>query len=104
MIYKVKAKIIDANIPEFFTKLTNGTIQSQQPDGAEIVASMKRAVFTSPGIAEWFETCYCATPLAHERATQYDFYFAEMQTETVEAHGTIEGDSLWEYLKEKSGS
>ena len=44
MIYKVQAKIIEEKIPEFFSKLTDGTISNQKPDGQEIVAAMKRAV------------------------------------------------------------
>jgi hypothetical protein len=57
------------------------TVAKQRPDGEEIVASMKRAVLTGPGVAEWYETCFCPTPLYHERQTQYDFYFTDMTTE-----------------------
>ena len=43
MIYKVKAKVIDATIGEFYCKLADGTVAKQRPDGEEIVASMKWA-------------------------------------------------------------
>jgi hypothetical protein len=75
MIYKVKARVNDETIGEFYRKLTDGTLANQRPDGNEIVASMKRAVMTGPGVAEWYETCFCPTALNHERQTQYDFYF-----------------------------
>jgi hypothetical protein len=104
MIYKVQARLIDAKAGEFFRKLTDGTIARQQPDGEEIVDSMKRAVLTGPGVAEWYETCYCATPLEHERRTQYDLYFADLTTEEVGAYGEVEGDSLWAYLASKAGA
>ena len=42
MIYKVKARIIEEMICEFYRKLANGTVVQQRPDGEEIVASMKR--------------------------------------------------------------
>ena len=45
---------------------------------------MKRVVLTGPGVAEWYETCFCPTPLNHERQTQYDFYFTDMTTGTGE--------------------
>jgi hypothetical protein len=44
MIYKVKAKVIDETIGEFYRILADGTVGKQRPDGKEIVASMKRAV------------------------------------------------------------
>ena len=81
MIYKGKAKIIEETIGEFYRKLADGTVAQQRPDGEEITASMKRAVLTAPGVAEWYEKCFCPTPLAHERQTQYDFYFTDMTTE-----------------------
>ncbi len=102
MIYQVKARVIDETIGEFYRKLTDGTVAKQRPDGNEIVASMKRAVLTEPGVAEWYEMCFCPTPLNHERHTQYDFYFADMATERAEAYGEIQGASLWSYMAAKA--
>ena len=90
MIYKVKARVIEETIGEFYRKLADGTISEQRPDGEEIVASMKRAVLTGPGVAEWYEMCFCPTPLDHERRTQYDLYFTDMTTEPAEARGEIQ--------------
>jgi hypothetical protein len=39
MIYKVQARYIEKKAGEFFQKLTDGTIASQQPDGQEIVTT-----------------------------------------------------------------
>jgi hypothetical protein len=102
MIYKVEARVIDATIGEFYRKLADGTVAKQRPDGEEIVASMKRAVLTGPGVAAWYEMCFCPTPLAHERQTQYDFYFSDMITEEAESYGVIEGESLWSYMASKA--
>ena len=102
MIYKVKAKVIDGTIGEFYRKLVDGTIAKQRPDGKEITASMKRAVLTSPGVAEWYEECFCPTPLQHERRTQYDFYFTDITTENAEGYGEIKGESLWNYMASKA--
>ena len=57
MIYKVKATVIEETIGEFYRKLADGTVSEQRPDGEGIVASMKRAVLTGPGVAEWYEMC-----------------------------------------------
>jgi hypothetical protein len=102
MIYKVKARIIEGTVGEFFLKLTDGTIANQHPDGKEIVASMKRAVLRESGTAEWYEMCLCPTPLLHERATQYDFHFTDITTEEVDDYGEVEGDSLWSYMASKA--
>jgi hypothetical protein len=102
MIYKVKARVIEETIGEFYRKLADGTVSEQRPDGEEIVASMKRAVLTTPGVAEWYEMCFCPTPLDHERRTQYDFYFTDMTTEPAEGRGEIQGASLWSYMASKA--
>src|SRR6516165_3269833 len=98
MIYKVKARVIEETIGEFYRKLADGTVSKQRLDGEEIVASMKRAVLTAPAVAEWYEMCFCPTPLHHERQTQYDFYFADMTTEPANAYGEIQGTSLWSHM------
>jgi hypothetical protein len=51
MIYKIKARVIDETIGGFYSKLADGTVARQRPDGEEIVAAMKRAVLTGPGVA-----------------------------------------------------
>jgi hypothetical protein len=102
MIYKVKARVIDETIGEFYRKLADGTVAKQKPDGEEIVASMKRAVLTAPGVAEWYEMCFCPTPLYHERQTQYDFYFTDMATAEADGYGDIQGVSLWAHMAFKA--
>ncbi len=102
MIYKAKARIIEDKISEFYLRLTDGTIGKQRPDGDEIVASMKRAVLTEAGLAEWYEMCLCPTPLRHERATQYDFYFTDLTTEEAHDYGEVEGESLWSYMASRA--
>ena len=104
MIYNVKAKIIEDTIGEFYRKLADGTVAKQRPDGEEIVASMKRAVLTGPGVAEWYEKRFCPTPLQHERRTQYDFYFSDMTTTEAERYGEIKGESLWDHMASKAQS
>ena len=100
MIYKVKARYHEDKAAEFFEKLTNGTISKQKPDGQEIVASMKRAKITAPGIIEWYEKCFCPTPLQHERATVYEHYLSDITTEVAEDYGEVRGESFWAYLND----
>jgi len=47
MIYKVKAKIIERTIGEFYRKLADGKVAQQRPDGEEITASMACGIFTN---------------------------------------------------------
>ncbi len=98
MLYRIRAKIIEEKSAEFLKKLTDGSIEQQRPDGQEIVASMNRAKITGPGVIEWSETCYCPTPLAHERETVYDHFLSEIQTEEISLEAEIIGESFWDYL------
>ena len=98
MLYRIRAKIIEEKTAEFLKKLTDGSIEKQKPDGQEIVASMQRAKIIAPGVIEWSEICYCPTPLAHERATVYDHFLSEIQTEEISSEADIKGDSFWDYL------
>ena len=102
MIYKVTGRYREEKLPEFYEKLTDGTVQRQRPDGPSIVSAMKGAKITEPGVIEWFETCYCATPLRHERATVYDFYLSDISTELVDDFGEVEGEPFWFYLEGSS--
>lgn len=99
MIYKVKARYKEDKLPEFYQKLTDGAISSQKPDGAEIVASMQRAKITAPGLIEWYERCFCPEPLQHERATVYDKYLTDIETEEVGEYGEVKGEPFWERME-----
>ena len=98
MIYKVSAKFNYDKAKEFHQKLTDGTIQNQQPDGAEMVDSMKRATIDEKGNVNWTELCYCPTPLRHERVTVFDKYFTDITTEEIEDYKTFKGQSFMEKL------
>jgi hypothetical protein len=100
MQYRVVAKYIEAKLPEFYRKLTDGSIENQRPDGREIVASMKRARITEPGVIQWYETCYCPTPLKHERETVYDRYLTDIVASEVEDfRESVSGELFWSYLE-----
>jgi hypothetical protein len=101
MLYKVQARYKEDKAGEFFQKLTDGTIARQEPDGAEIVASMQKAKIIGEGMIQWHETCYCDTPLKHERETVYDFYLADITTELVDFRRELVGESFWNYLRIK---
>jgi len=102
MIYKVKAKFNYDKAKKFHQKLTDGTIQKQQPDGPEMVDSMNRATIDDKGDVNWTELCYCPTPLMHERATVFDKYFTDMKTEPIEDYKTFKGKSFMEKLSTSS--
>lgn len=98
MRYHVKARVMEKRKGEFYRRLTDGTIASQKPDGQEIVLSMKRAKISGPADIEWCETCFCPTPLAHERQTVYDHYLTEIETTEIDSDPEIQGDSFWDHL------
>ncbi|MEW8506574.1 MAG: hypothetical protein AB2598_07695 [Candidatus Thiodiazotropha sp.] len=102
MEYRVRAKFVLSRLPAFHQALVDGTVANQQPDGAEIVSSMKQAKIIGANTIEWFETCYCPSPLKHERETVYDKYLVDIETAVVGKRGSIEGDSFWSFLENQS--
>ena len=98
MHYTVTARFNPDTAADFHRLLTDGTIESQKPDGKEIVASMKRAKIDEAGIVRWSELCYCPTPLEHERATVYDRFFEDIETEEIDGQREFEGEDFMEYL------
>ena len=99
MEYRVRAKFVRNKLPAFYEVLVDGTVAKQKPDGAEIVSSMKQAKITGTDTIEWFETCYCPSPLKHERETVFDKYLENIETDLVRERGEIEGDSFWSFLE-----
>jgi len=104
MIYSVKARFNVNKMPEFYRKLTDGTILNQKPDGHEIVDSMKRARITEPNVIQWTETCYCSPPLKHERETVYNNYLSDIETDPTDDYREFEGKSFMDYIEKLAGS
>lgn len=99
MLYSVRARYLPEKLDEFLVRLKDGSIKSQQPDGEEICESMVRARVTKPGVVQWTETCYCATPLQHERQTVYDRYFTDLTTTEIDEPVEFEGSSFMELME-----
>jgi len=101
MLYKVKAKIVPDKLKDFFTALIDGSVESQKPDGSYILKAMQEAKMVDSKHIVWYEACYCATPLRHERETIYDKYLSDFKTTMVyELEDDIEGESFWEHMEE----
>ena len=98
MIYKVQARISPSKSKEFYQLLSGGSLEDKAPDGPEILASMDRATMDSSGLVRWTELCYCSPPLKHERATVYDKYFSDLQTEETKGHEKFEGESFMKHI------
>ncbi len=98
MLYAVSAKLIPDRALEFHTRLSDGSIAAQRPDGAEIVAAMQRARVAPDGVVSWTETCYCPTPLRHERATVLDRYFTGIETKVIDKPVPFDGAPLMDRL------
>lgn len=103
MQYVVSARPRLVDLPKLWKLLNDGTISRQEPDGREIVASMKRAVFDGDTV-QWNETCYCNPPLKHERSTVYDQFFTDMRIESPAKLPRLEGQRFWDYLRNNTTS
>jgi hypothetical protein len=104
MIYRVRATLRTQTAEDFYRRLSDGSIASQRPDGAEIVASMERAVVNEDGGIEWTERCYCDPPLAHERATVLDAHFKDFLIEPVDAYEKFAGVPFMDHLRSLAAS
>ena len=102
MYYDVTARLIEEESQELFARIKDGSIAEQKPDGAEIVATMKRAVVQNDDQIEWSEMCFCNTPLAHERLTVLDRYFTDIKAEAVGGYQEYEGAPLIGFLAKLS--
>ncbi len=100
MIYRVRARFRTETAPSFLTKLADGTVERQIPDGHEIAGSMRRAVLNDAGEIEWSELCFCPSPLEHERATVLDDHFDNITTEVISSQQRYKGVPFMEYLKQ----
>ena len=71
MHYIVQARLIADTAADFLRKLTDGTIQKQEPDGREIVASMKRAVIDKEGVVHGVKSAIarCRSSTSERRCT-----------------------------------
>ncbi len=99
MLYAVSAKLVSKRVRELQTRLTDGSIAAQRPDGREIVAAMGRARMVSDGTVRWTETCFCSTPLKHERETVLDRYFTDIETELIDEPVVFDGEPLMDRLE-----
>lgn len=99
MFYRVTATLNSERALGFLQELTDGTIKSQRPDGAEIVASMNRAVIADNGVVRFSSMCFCSTPLAHERATVYDNHFTDMKIEPIDGYQSFGGRPFMDHLR-----
>lgn len=102
MLYKIKAKIYEEKMSDFWSALNDGSIESKKPDGEFIVKAMKEALMTDDETLVWYEACYCDSPLKHERESVYDTYLYDFSTELkYEIKDDIRGKSFWAYLGDK---
>ena len=101
MIYHVTATFWEETARFFLSRLSDGSIAMQKPDGQEIVALMKRAVVLEDGRIGWTQTCFCAVPLAHERQTVLDAHFISITATAIPGHVTLDGAPFLERLEDQ---
>ena len=105
VIYSVRARPVKERLAEFHRRLTDGTIEGQEPDGREILRSMRHAKISRSGTVQWREECFCSPPLRHERETVYDVFFTDLEAGPVSDCAGFEGRPFFEFLEEqKPGS
>jgi hypothetical protein len=100
MLYAVTARLATDRAGELLSRLSDGSIAAQRPDGQEIVEAMARARVAPDGTVRWTETCYCRPPLQHERQTVLDRHFDDIGAEAINAPIEFSGRPLMDVLEE----
>ena len=82
--YLVKAKPLQAKLPELRAWLDSSEIAQMLPFGRTLQHSLLNARLDPNGWAVWEEEDYCHPPLAQERAAVLDEYFTHLSVEPIE--------------------
>ena len=45
--------------------------------------------------------CFCPTPLKHERATVYDKFLNNLETQIIDEYVEFDGESFFDFLEKK---
>lgn len=73
MRYLVRARIKPGREQALLAAIENGTLAGSVA-GDEYLHNMREARLFDDGTARWVEVCYCATPLAEERAYWEEYF------------------------------
>lgn len=84
MRYLVKARVKSGREKALLKAVNDGTLGQGSIAGDEYIHDMQHACVGADGVAQWVETCFCATPLAEERY-YWEKYFELLSVK--DAHG-----------------
>lgn len=102
MIYSVRARWLGVDISDFYRQLIDGTIAHLKPDGMEILAAMRRARVTAPGVVEWTERCRDGSPLDHQRKNLYVKHFSDIEATPTSEYWIPAGKPFMNFLAEQA--
>lgn len=74
MRYLVKARLKPGRGDALREAVENGSLGRGSVAGGEYIYNMQEARLAVDGIARWVEVCFCATPLAEERAYWEEYF------------------------------
>jgi len=74
MRYLVKARLKDGCAARLLGAVKDGSLGLGSVAGDEYIEDMKSARVGADGVAEWVEVCFCAAPLAEERAYWEEYF------------------------------
>jgi hypothetical protein len=74
MRYLVKARVKPGREKSLLAAIRDGSLGRGSVAGDEYVYDMQQARLGNDGVAQWVETCFCATPLAEERPYWEKFF------------------------------
>ena len=84
MRYLVKARIKPGRESALLEAVRTGTLGNGSIAGDEYLHNMEQARLAADGTARWVEVCFCATPLAEERA-YWEEYFDLLEVKDAHA-------------------
>jgi hypothetical protein len=74
MRYLVKARVLGGQEKALIRAIDSGELGRGSVAGDEYLHDMREARVDESGVAQWVETCFCATPLDEERPYWEKFF------------------------------
>ena len=84
MRYLVKARLKPGRATDLLHAIKDGSLGRGSIAGDEYLDNMAQARLPKDGVAQWVETCFCATPLEEERL-YWEKYFELLKVQDAHA-------------------
>lgn len=98
MRYRIKARVKPGEEEALIGAIDSGELGRGSIAGDEYLHDMREARVDVEGVAQWVETCFCATPLEEEERPYWERFFELISVKDAHARRNCRhenGTELW---------